>query len=266
MGINKRADIGIIFSVKAEGNLLIRNLTGRLKKEGMYYAGHLAGKHVLLAVSGIGKVNAAHAVTRLIQECSPLVIMNIGIGGAYPSSGLKTGDVAIAEKEIYADEGVRLNDGFHGMNLIGIPLLKKGSKNYFNAFPLDKPLIRKAVGAAQLITHHPASGGSVLLGESTRARTGADSSLITVKKGTFLTVSTCSGTKKRAVELEKRFGAICENMEGAAIAHICTLYGIPLIEMRGISNIVEDRDPSKWDISLAAENCQKAAIECIRAI
>jgi len=81
-----------------------------------------------------------------------------------------------------------------------------------------------------------------------------------------LTVSACTGTRKRAIELEHRFGAICENMEGAAIAHICTLYGVPVIEMRGISNIVEDRDRSKWNITLAAENCQKAALECIRAI
>jgi len=121
--------------------------------------------------------------------------------------------------------------------------LKKGRKEYFNEFPLDGKLVNKVV---ELITHH--------------------SSLITVKKGTFLTLSSCTGTKKRAVELERRFGAICENMEGAAIAHICALYGIPLIEMRGISNIVEDRDRSAWNITLAAENCQKAALECIRVI
>jgi len=42
--------------------------------------------------------------------------------------------------------------------------------------------------------------------------------------------------------------------------------GKPMIEMRGISNIVEDRDRSTWNIKLAAENCQKAALECIRAV
>lgn len=246
MGIKKRADIGIIFSVTAEGSILIRNLTERLRAEGMYQAGRVTGKRVILAVSGIGKVNAAHATTSLIHEFPPAMIINIGIGGAYPSSGLKTGDVAIAEKEIYGDEGVLLKDGFHGLDLIGIPLVKRGRKKYFNAFPLDKPLIRKAVRAAQLVTHH--------------------ASPVTVKKGTFLTLSTCTGTKKRAIELERRFGAVCENMEGAAIAQICSIYGIPFAEIRGISNIVEDRDLSKWNIKLAAENCQKAALEFIRAL
>ena len=209
----------------------------------MCHAGRLAGKRVILSVSGMGKVNAAHAGTRLILEFSPAVIMNIGIGGAYPSSGLNIGDVAIAEKEIYGDEGVLLKDGFHGIDLIGIPFLKKNRKKYFNEFSLDTGFVRKVVKALAL-SPKP----------------------LALKAGDFLTVSTCTGTKKRAFELEQRFGAICENMEGAAIAHVCTFYGIPMIEMRGISNIVGDRDRSAWNIKLAAENCQMAALEYIRAI
>jgi len=224
----------------------MRDLTGRTKAEGIFHAGRLAGKDVILAVSGMGKVNAAHAVTSLIHAFNPAMIMNIGIGGAYPSSGLKTGDVAIAEKEIYGDEGVLLKDGFHGTDLIGIPLLKKGRKNYFNEIPLDRKLAIRALKAAQLITHH--------------------SSLITIKKGTFLTLSTCTGTKKRTLELERRFSALCENMEGAAIAHICALYDTPMIEMRGVSNMVGVRDRSAWNVALAAANCQKAALEYITAI
>lgn len=246
MKSNNRTDMGIIVSGSEEGRILCRNLRKITRAKGLYYEGSLVGKRVVLSVAGMGKVNAAHAATRLILESSPAMIMNIGIGGAYPLSGLKIGDVAVAEKEIYGDEGVLLKDGFHGIDLTGIPLLKKGRKKYFNEFPLDRYLVKKAVRAVQLITHH--------------------ASPITVKKGTFLTLSTCTGTKKRALELEQRFGAICENMEGAAIAHICTLYGIPMIEMRGISNIVEDRDRSTWNIKLAAENCQKAALELLRSI
>jgi len=241
--IKKGTDIGIIVSVSAEGSILRRNLSNKTRTGALYCEGSMIGKQVVLIVAGIGKVNAAHAATLLIHEFSPAVIMNIGIGGAYPLSGLKIGDVAIAEKEIYGDEGVLLKDDFHGIDFIGIPLLQKGRKKYFNEFPLDKPLIRKAVKALSL---------SPLP--------------LALKPGLFLTLSACTGTKKRALELERCSGAICENMEGAAVAHICTLYGVPMIEMRGISNIVEDRDRSTWNIKLAAENCQNAALECIRAI
>jgi futalosine hydrolase len=85
-----------------------------------------------------------------------------------------------------------------------------------------------------------------------------------VRIGAFVTVSTTTGTDKRAREIEKRFNAICENMEGAAVAHVCAMYGIPMVEIRGISNIVEDRDRSKWDIKKAAENCQKIILALIK--
>ena len=154
-------------------------------------------------------------------------------------------DITVEEKEVYGDEGVLTRDGFRDTGLIGIPLLMKGRKKYFNEFVLDKALVRKTL----------------------KAFYNAPSSLLSanrIKSDTFVTVSSCTGTRKRALELQKRFGAICENMEGAAAAHICTLYDTPLLEIRGISNIVEDRDRSAWDIVLASENCQKVLEKLLR--
>ncbi len=79
-----------------------------------------------------------------------------------------------------------------------------------------------------------------------------------------MTVSAATGTNKRAEELEKRFSAVCENNEGEAIAQICAIYGIPLFEIRGISNTAGVRDKRKWNLKLASENCQKAVLEMIR--
>lgn len=243
----RKPDIfGVIVSVPFEGGVLARTLKKTGEGPLLTYEGTLHDHPVVLSVSGMGKVNAAHAATRLILDHAPSCIANIGIGGAYPSSGLAVGDIAVAEQEIYGDEGVLLKDGFHGADFIGIPLLKKGGKKFFNTFRPDNVLAEKAVRAAQLVTCY--------------------SSLVTVAKGCFLTVSTCTGTKKRARELEERFGAICENMEGAAIAHVCSLYDVPFIEMRSISNIVQDRDRSRWNIKLAAENCQEAALALIRGL
>ena len=243
MTIKKRPCVGIIVAVPEEGSILAWVLKKKSGNNSLYYKGKLADRPVVMAVSGIGKVNAAHAVTRLIHDHAPSLIMNIGVGGAYPSAGLNIGDIAIAEREFYGDEGVLLKDGFHGADLIGIPLLKKGRKTNFNAFPLDRGLIRKAVRAFALCP-----------------------SPFTVQPGTFVTMSTCTGTTKRAREIEKKFPAVCENMEGAAIAHVCALYGIPLFEMRGISNMVGDRDRSGWNIGLAARNCQAAARELLSVV
>ncbi len=196
------------------------------------YRGKLSGHDVLLLNSGLGKVNAAHSATCLIENYPVKGVINIGVGGAYPGSGLKIGDVAIASKEIYGDEGVITSKGWDSLKKIGIPLVLDGKKKYFNEFLLNNSLLIKS---AQPVT----------------------------KSGPFITVSSTTGTLKRAIELEKRFDAICENMEGAAIAQVCTIYKIPMLEIRGISNKVGERDKRKWDLGLASENCQKLLLKLL---
>ncbi|MDO8746637.1 MAG: futalosine hydrolase, partial [Thermodesulfovibrionales bacterium] len=234
--------IGLISATEKESRAVLKTLR-RIKDKSLalpVYQGKIGKTNIIHIISGIGKANAAHAATLLIEKFSPSAVINFGIGGAYPSANLRAGDIAIADKEIYGDEGLWLKDGFHKADEIGIPLLKKGRKKYFNEFQLDKGLIKKAT---KIISPRPplVKGG---WGD------------LKIKFGTFVTVSTITGTGRRAREIEKRFNAICENMEGAAVAHVCSMYGIPMLEIRGISNIVEDRDRSKWDIKTAAENCQ----------
>lgn len=240
--------LGLISSIPGEGKLFIRQLKKKSSMSGKaVYQGLINETDVVYIISGMGKTNAAHAATVLIEKFSPDDVILFGAGGAYPSAGLKVGDIAVAEEEIYGDEGVSARDGFHDTELIGIPLLKKGARKYFNRFPLDRKLAAKAVESPRLVTRRA-------------------SPIPVVKSGVFVTVSACTGTRKRALQIERRFGAICENMEGAAVAHVCAIYGTPMTEIRGISNIVEDRDRSKWNIELAAENCQRAVMEMLKTL
>jgi futalosine hydrolase len=84
-----------------------------------------------------------------------------------------------------------------------------------------------------------------------------------VRAGTFVTVSAASGSTRRAKEIERRFSAICENMEGAAIAQTCMIYNMPMFEIRGISNTAGVRDKRRWDMELASLNCQEAVLEAL---
>ena len=234
----------MIAAMTLEARIIAASLKGRKESTvgGLtFYTGRIGHSEIVCVVSGIGKTNASHAATALIRSYSPSWMINFGIGGAYPSSGLKTGDIAVATGEVYADEGVLLEEGLHPLQLINIPFLKIGRRRYFNEFPLDAGL-----GEAVLKS---------VISEGRRA-----------KAGVFTTVSACTGTKERAEDLSKRFGAICESMEGAAIAHISCRYGIPCSQIRGISNIVEDRDTSKWDIPLASGICQRALIDFVKAL
>ncbi len=202
--------------------------------------GEIEGKSVIFTTSGVGKVNAAHSTTVILEKYEVDVLILFGIGGAYPDSGLKIGDIAVAESENYGEEGVMTKEGWSRMEFTGFPLLKK-EKGYYNTFPLDTKLAQIAVKASK--------------------DCGFDT-----KQGNFVTVSQCSGTRESGEIIRQRFDGLCENMEGAAAAHICAMYGVPMVEVRGISNIIEDREMKKWDIDRAALNCNKVVMELVRRL
>jgi futalosine hydrolase len=197
--------------------------------------GRLAGREVVVLPGGMGKANAAQALTALLEHHAVHGILNLGVGGAYPGSGLAVGEVALATEEIYGDEGVQAPSGWLSTEGIGIPMLETAAARHFNRFPLDAALV--AAARRRL--------------EETGFEVGA---------GPFVTVSCCSGTTRRGVEIAERFGALCESMEGAALAHVATLYGVPLLELRGISNAVEDRDLSRWRLREAVDAACSAAL------
>ena len=196
------------------------------------YRGSAGGREVVLAVTGIGKVNAASAATVLLERFDPELLINTGCGGAFAWSGLAPGELAVAASETSADEGVQTPQGWRGLDLIGIPVYQGRGARVFNTFELPE---EPAGAALSSLTAHGFRG----------------------KLGPFLTVSTCSGTASRGDELLRRFPGICENMEGAALAQVALMYGVPLLEVRGISNLVEDRDLSRWELKRAVSEVQR---------
>ena len=238
--------IALLCSVTAEADALLATIAVERTTEvgaKQFTEGSLAGRKVVLCVGGMGKVNAAHAATVLIERYAPEAVVVFGIGGAYPSSGARIGDLVLAREEIAGDEGVLTKDGFRDTRFIGIPLLGSLSATISNAFPAPASLFETAFRALQPL---PAADGAK------------------VHAGAFVTLSTCTGTKEHARELEQRYRALCENMEGAAVAQIAALHGIAWLEVRGISNIVEDRDLAAWDIPGASRAAQRAVLRILK--
>jgi len=231
----------ITASTEKELSLLVRELGATLIDDTgphTVWKADLPARSVCLALTGIGKVNAAIVATHMIERFRPSLTVNTGCGGAYSGSGLSVGELAVATVEIYGDEGVLTVDGWHTLEIIGIPSVERKGNRYSNEFPLS-------------------------MEQSAKVFQFASSLGLPVKRGKFVTVSTCSGTSRRGDELEKRFGGICENMEGAAVAHAALLYDTPFLEVRGISNMVEDRDISKWDIPRSVEMVQRFLFRCL---
>ncbi len=206
----------------------------------LVYHGVLFNYEVQLLVTGIGVANAAHALTASICHKIPRLVWLIGCGGAYPESGLKIGDFALAEKEIWAEAGAYTEAGFRPLNKIDLPYLVKDGVCFYNCFPADEKL-----------NNLVAKSIMPLLSNSN------------LKTGPFLTVSATTGNQKRLSLLRGRFFGICENMEGAAIAQICTIYEIPFLELRCISNIVGGYDKENWEIDLASKRCQRLVLNLL---
>jgi futalosine hydrolase len=198
--------------------------------------GSVGEREVLLVETGMGAVNCTHALSCVLQSHVPAAVWQVGVGGGYAESGLVVGDVAVASEENYGDVGVRLDDGWRDVEqTIGLPLLRRGEKTYYNRFALD----------------------------ATRAKRMAEqiSGSFKAAAGPFVTVQECTGTDELGHERGRRFKALCENMEGAAAAHICALYEVDFVELRAISNIAARRNRDTWELPLACRRAQEAALQ-----
>jgi futalosine hydrolase len=251
--------IGLICSVEIEYEDLLSSLyRGRHVEYGglIFWRGFIHDEPVILAASGVGKTNAAHAASVMAEKYHPSLVINFGVGGAYAGSGLHIGDLAIATKEIYGDEGVVVSKGFKGMRDIGIPLIDNSVAGTSRTGRKSKVGKNKS---RALYNKIPLSGDLV-----NKVKRRLKKSTFTVTPGPFVTLSAVTGGPRRARELYRRYRAVCENMEGASVAHISFLHGMPFVEIRGISNIVGDRDKRRWKLKEAAAECQGAITELLR--
>ena len=187
--------------------------------------GALLRPRVPVLVTGVGPVNAAYTLTRFLERERAQKVIVCGIAGAYPRAftegGLGLGGVVCAESECYGDLGADSADGFLDMEALGFPVIAAPQPIY-NLLPMQ------------------------LFPAARRVR--------------FVTMNTCTGSDQRARHLESRTGGAVESMEGAAIAHVATLFGIPVGEIRGISNRAGDRDRGNWRVKEAAAAAQEALL------
>ena len=203
-------DLLLCFSTELEGALLRAQLSGR--------------SGIALVRTGVGQVNAAHAVTLFIARDRPSAIVVCGVGGAYSGRGLAVGDVVAAQTECYGDLGATSPAGFLDMQSLGFPVVEAPQPLY-NLLPMQVFPVSRRVP--------------------------------------FVTVSSCTGTDDMAESLAARTGGAVESMEGAAVAHVAHLHGIPVGEVRGISNMVGNRNPAVWRLQEAASAAQRVVLSWI---
>lgn len=164
-----------------------------------------------LLVTDIGKANAAAAVALAYDPRHHGAIINLGIAGVLPGSGMELVKSVIADRSISADDGIATPRGFVPCARMNFPLGPFPE----TGVPPDPKLFE-------------------------RLRPVCDAS------GAIATVSTCSGTDAHAHGIAGLTGAALEAMEGAAIGQVAARLGVPFAEIRITSNTTGDRDRQVW--------------------
>ncbi|MFI8948152.1 futalosine hydrolase [Streptomyces sp. NPDC053750] len=167
-----------------------------------------------LLAAGVGPALAAAstaaALTAAALDGAPYdLVVSAGIGGGFAPDA-PVGSLVVADGITAADLGAETADGF-------LPVTELGFGT---------------------VTHRPPAG----LVRAVAAATGA-------RPGTVLTGSTVTGTAERAALLRARHpGALAEAMEGFGVAEAAAAHGVPVLELRAVSNPVGPRDRAAWRI------------------
>lgn len=181
-------------------------------------------------LAGVGPAAAAAATATALARAGQTadgpygLVLSAGIGGGFAEVA-SVGSLVVASEIIAADLGAETPDGFAGVDELGF-----GSPRIAVADELADRWAT-ALREAGLPAHH----------------------------GPILTVSTVTGTAKTAQRLVQRYpGAGAEAMEGFGVAEAARQFGVPVLELRAISNAVGPRQRELWKIGDALQALEQA--------
>jgi futalosine hydrolase len=176
-------------------------------------------------VAGVGAAAAAASTATALAASEYGLVVNAGIGGGFVGKA-EVSSLVVANEIIAADLGAETSEGFCSLDKLGF-----GSTR----IPVDAGLMTRVTEALR------AAG-------------------LPVTSGPVLTVSTVTGTAATAIELATRVpGATAEAMEGYGVATAARHHGVPILEIRAISNAVGPRDRSAWRIKEALDVLESAS-------
>lgn len=189
------------------------------------YRYRLEDTYFEILITGVGLTATTFQLTKKLCNESFDYVLNIGICGSF-NDKYPIGMVVSVESQAYGDLGVEDNNTFIPFEKIQLP----ETESPFNTFHFTKP----------------------------DNQFSPDAYLPTVKS---ITVNRVHGSEVSISNAVNTFNPDIESMEGLAVFYVCLNKKIPFSEIRAISNKVEKRDLSKWDIPLALKNLTAEVVQ-----
>jgi futalosine hydrolase len=205
----------------------LKRISGIMSLMGGYRFGNL---EISVLVTGVGSAATFWAVRQWVfDNGKPDLAINGGIAGSYKDD-YAIGDVVMPVTDCFADSGIEDGENFLTLSEAGL----SGA----DEFPFQKGLLfadnRYSIHMKNLL-------------RSVKA----------------ITVNTATGSEKTRIKLLNKYNPDIESMEGATFFYICTRENIPFLALRAISNMVEPRNKSKWNIPLALDRLSEKLNEVL---
>jgi len=236
---------GILGAMGSEIQILVEQLDEAKDRqiEGLtFWTGRLKGRKVVIARSGIGKVNAAIATTLLYEHFRPAEVFFSGIaGGLNPK--LLPGDIVIAAKTVQHDAGTLTPKGIHRRGFRN-PVAPERNPTFI---PGDPRLLKLALDCAKRVRFE-----RIRLKEGTREPH--------VIEGTVATGDVFVASEAKSQELHKDLGADAVEMEGAAVAQVCWQWEVPCLIIRCVSDRADEKALTDVDTFLRIAVMNSAAL------
>ena len=196
--------IGIIFAMKEELEALLNeiNLINEYRIfDLIFYECRYKNLDCILVESGIGKVNSARCTQILIDNMEVDYIFNVGVAGSVNNS-VNVCDIVIGSNLVQ-----------HDFDLTSFNREKGDIPNVGKYINCDEYLVRIA---SEVNIYNNVHVGTIASGDI------------------FIS------DNKMSEKIASKFNALCVEMEGASIAQVCYLSGIPFLVIRAISDSPND--------------------------
>lgn len=195
--------LGIIGAMDTEVNALKAKVTGKVvtKIAGVdFVCGTIENVMVCIAQCSPGKVNAALCTQAMIDKFSPDMIINVGVGCSL-SSDVVIKNIVIATDVCQYDMDI---------TALGEP------RGFING--LNRIKIETDSELSELLAR-----AAIICGEK-------------IHRGTVASGDTFIASDRLKQNLNSEFDAICGEMEGGAVGHVCAANNIPFAVLRSISD------------------------------
>lgn len=190
-----------------------------------FYRGELWGKDIVLAVSGIGKVNAALCTQTMILKFSPSIIINTGVAGGIED--FEIGSIIIGNSVVQHDMDTSpIGDPkgmIPGINMIEIPC-----------------------------SHHVLD----------KLKEAARKSDLKIYTGVIATGDQFMNDRAKIQEIHKMFNAVAFEMESGSIGQVCYINGVDFGIVRAVSDSGDEN--SHIDYVHFVESAADNAVQLVR--